>query len=223
VFDRQSTGEPMLRDHHTVATNSRTNKSKITNGAQLLRGINMRSAMGRRLRDLVASYREGLGLLDQRQMQLAKSAAGSVCTSNACRPKSSTVVRSTRDWRTRRAERGRRSAPSKWRPRKLVVRDRSSALGEEGRAPGGRIRERWPWRPPRASSAARWHGGEAWRDRGAISRSVGAQVPSSRYIAALAGLAEVPAKHRSRARRPRCPREDVVHRSNRLLIHHQRH
>jgi hypothetical protein len=66
----------MLRDHHTVATNSRTNKSKITNGAQLLRGIDMRSATGRRYRDLVRSYADGLGVLDERRMALVRTAAG---------------------------------------------------------------------------------------------------------------------------------------------------
>jgi hypothetical protein len=67
----------MLRDHHTVATKSRTNKSKITNGVQLLRGIDMRSAMGRRFRDLCASYRQGLPVpISEATLSVVKAAAG---------------------------------------------------------------------------------------------------------------------------------------------------
>jgi hypothetical protein len=50
--------------------------SKITNSKKFLAGVDMRTEKGRRYRDLVRSYAEGLGLLDERQKSLVRSAAG---------------------------------------------------------------------------------------------------------------------------------------------------
>jgi hypothetical protein len=50
--------------------------SKTTNGRKLLTGIDMRSKAGRRFRDLVESYRQGLGPLSEEQMSLVRTAAG---------------------------------------------------------------------------------------------------------------------------------------------------
>jgi hypothetical protein len=50
-------------------------RSRTTNGKQLFPKVDHRSALARRLADLIAGYRQGLGELDERQMALVKSAA----------------------------------------------------------------------------------------------------------------------------------------------------
>jgi hypothetical protein len=50
--------------------------SKITNGKNFLVGVDMRTATGRRYRDLVRSYAAGLGPLDERAKSLVRNAAG---------------------------------------------------------------------------------------------------------------------------------------------------
>jgi hypothetical protein len=62
------------RHRHAVGKIS-AQQSRVTNGRGLLPGVDHRSAMARRFADLVASYRQGIGLLDQRGMMLVKSAA----------------------------------------------------------------------------------------------------------------------------------------------------
>jgi hypothetical protein len=62
----------------TIATPSRTNRSAITNGSQLLRGIDGRSATARRYRDLVQSFVEcfgGDGVLNQADKAMIGTAA----------------------------------------------------------------------------------------------------------------------------------------------------
>ena len=62
------------RHRHAIGKIS-AQQSKVTNGRGLLPGVDHRSALARRLADVIASYREGLGVLDERQMALIKSAA----------------------------------------------------------------------------------------------------------------------------------------------------
>ena len=51
----------MSTDHSPPATNITRNRSAISNGSWLLEGVDNRSALGRRFRDLCVSFAEGLG------------------------------------------------------------------------------------------------------------------------------------------------------------------
>ena len=62
------------RHRHAIGKIS-AQQSKVTNDRGLLPGVDHRSALARRLADVIASYRQGLGILDERQMALIKSAA----------------------------------------------------------------------------------------------------------------------------------------------------
>jgi hypothetical protein len=70
--DRKLDGSP--RHRHAIGKIS-AQQSKVTNGRGLLPGVDHRSALARRLADLIAGYRQGLGELDERQMALVESAA----------------------------------------------------------------------------------------------------------------------------------------------------
>jgi hypothetical protein len=70
--DRKLDGSP--RHRHAIGKIS-AQQSHVTNGRGLLPKVDHRSALARRLADVIASYREGLGVLDERQMALIKSAA----------------------------------------------------------------------------------------------------------------------------------------------------
>jgi hypothetical protein len=67
-----------MHEAAAIATPSRTNRSAITNGSQLLRGIDGRSATARRYRDLVQSFVEsfgGEGVLNQADKAMIGTAA----------------------------------------------------------------------------------------------------------------------------------------------------
>jgi hypothetical protein len=50
--------------------------SKVTNGNRLLHGVDMRTETGRRFRDLIRCYADGLGHLTEERMSLLRTAAG---------------------------------------------------------------------------------------------------------------------------------------------------
>ncbi|KNY13094.1 hypothetical protein AKG11_30945 [Shinella sp. SUS2] len=51
----------MSKDHSHFASNPTRNRSAISNGSWLLEGVDNRSALGRRFRDLCVSFADGLG------------------------------------------------------------------------------------------------------------------------------------------------------------------
>jgi hypothetical protein len=68
----------MLVDRAAVAQPSLTNRSKVSNGTQLLPGIDGRSPDARRFRDLVASFAAdlgGMGALSEAEMAIVRAAA----------------------------------------------------------------------------------------------------------------------------------------------------
>ena len=68
----------------SAATNGKTPRSAITNGKRLLEGISMRTAAGRRYRDLVEAYTAEIGgELSQTEMAMVKQAAALAIQSEA--------------------------------------------------------------------------------------------------------------------------------------------
>ena len=63
-------------NHSQVVRTSTRNRSRITNGSELLRGVDGRSAEGRRYRDLTEAFRVEFGLgASEREMAAIRLAA----------------------------------------------------------------------------------------------------------------------------------------------------
>jgi hypothetical protein len=76
--------EPALTDIHASADRSRTLRSRVTNGTQLLAGVDGRTAAARRYRDLAISLADdlgGAGSLTEAQSALVRQAAAMIVQS----------------------------------------------------------------------------------------------------------------------------------------------
>ena len=68
----------MKRLHKPVTANSSTNRSRVTNGTQLLIGVDSRSPAGRRFRDLMRGYEAEFVVASEQDRGLIRQVAASV-------------------------------------------------------------------------------------------------------------------------------------------------
>lgn len=69
--------EPLMPDHRTITTRSKTNRSRVTNGSVLVQGVDGRTRAGRRMHDVIAALTIDLGgdLAEAERLQVRSIAA----------------------------------------------------------------------------------------------------------------------------------------------------